>query len=88
MTTTVSARGQIVIPAKLRKKYHIGPNSKLAWIDTGYGLRLVPIPDDPVRASRGMLKGTGVTTAELLKARQEDKELEAAKEEKIWRKAK
>jgi hypothetical protein len=37
---------------------------------------LIPLTGDPVASSRGMLKGTKVSTRSLLKARKEDKVLE------------
>jgi len=74
--SSVSVRGQLVIPHKLRKKYGIEPHSQVRWIDTGQGLMLIPLTDDPVASSRGMLKGTKVSTRSLLKARKEDKVLE------------
>jgi len=72
----ISEKGQLVIPKRLRIKYGLDAKSKVEWIDTGHGLMIIPIPKDPVRSSRGMLKGTKVTTETLLKARQKDKELE------------
>ncbi len=35
MKTTVTARGQTVIPAKIRKEHQIGISAKLEWIDDG-----------------------------------------------------
>lgn len=74
MASTVSSRGQTVIPSKLRKKYKIKANSKVEWIDTGNGLALIPIPKDVIASSRGILKG--VSTQSLLESRKEDLELE------------
>jgi bifunctional DNA-binding transcriptional regulator/antitoxin component of YhaV-PrlF toxin-antitoxin module len=74
--SSVSTRGQLVIPYKLRKKYGIKPNSVMKWIDTGQCLILIPQGDDPVASSRGMLKGTKVSTQSLLKSKKEDKALE------------
>ena len=76
LTSSVSTRGQLVIPNKLRKKYGIKPHSIVKWIDTGQGLMLIPLTDDPVTSSRGMLKGTKVSTRSLLEARKQDKILE------------
>jgi bifunctional DNA-binding transcriptional regulator/antitoxin component of YhaV-PrlF toxin-antitoxin module len=76
MTSSVSTRGQLVIPYKLRKKYGIKPHSIVRWMDTGQGLMLIPLTDDPVTSSRGMLKGTKVSTRSLLEAKKEDKVLE------------
>ena len=41
---------------------------------------LVPLTDDPVASSMGMLKKTSVSTHSLLEARKEDKVLEERKE--------
>ncbi len=79
ITSSVSTRGQLVIPHELRKKYGIGPHSQVRWIDTGQGLMLVPLTDDPVTSSRGMLKKTKVSTHSLLEARKADKALEGQK---------
>jgi len=74
MTTTVSSRGQLVIPYRLRTKYKIKTNSKVEWLDTGKVITLVPIPDDVIASSRGILRRTSTQT--LLQERKEDKELE------------
>lgn len=81
LTSSVSTRGQLVIPYKLRKKYDIKPYTLVKWIDTGEGLMLIPYNNanniiDPVTSSRGMLKGTKVSTRSLLEAKKEDKVLE------------
>jgi len=76
ITSSVSTKGQLVIPNKLRKKYGIEPHSKVQWIDTGQGLMLIPLTGDPVTSSRGMLKGTKVSTRSLLEARRQDTVLE------------
>ena len=35
MKTTVTARGQTVIPAKIRKEHQIEISTKLEWIEDG-----------------------------------------------------
>ncbi|MFH1776449.1 MAG: AbrB/MazE/SpoVT family DNA-binding domain-containing protein [Candidatus Omnitrophota bacterium] len=74
MTSTVSVRGQLVIPSRLRTKYNIKTHSKVEWIDAGKVITLVPIPTDVITSSRGILKQTSTKT--LLQRRKEDKELE------------
>ncbi|MFH0774991.1 MAG: AbrB/MazE/SpoVT family DNA-binding domain-containing protein [bacterium] len=78
-TVNVSAKGQLVVPGQLRKKYNIKPMSKIELMDTGYGVMLIPIPEDPVKASRGMLKGGKASTKTLLTLRRKDKEIEEIK---------
>lgn len=77
MTVTVSTRGQIVIPADIRKRYHITPASRLEFIDTGKEIVVVPIPKDSFARSRGVLKG--VSTKDLQKSRRATRRLEHAK---------
>jgi len=57
MKTLVTKRGQTVIPAPIRKKYGIGEGTVLQWIDTGEGIKVVPVPQNIIKAMRGMAKG-------------------------------
>ena len=57
MKTTVTARGQTVIPAKIRKEHQIEISTKLEWIDDGDTIRVVPLPKDCVEEARGISKG-------------------------------
>jgi len=57
MKTTVTSRGQTVVPAKIRKEHRIVPKTKLEWIDDGETIRVVPMPRDSIRAAKGISKG-------------------------------
>ncbi len=57
MKSTVTVRGQTVVPAKIRRAHQIEPNSRLEWIDDGASIRVVPVLDDPVRSVRGRTRG-------------------------------
>ncbi|MBI5650059.1 MAG: AbrB/MazE/SpoVT family DNA-binding domain-containing protein [Chloroflexi bacterium] len=70
---TVSAKGWVVIPAHYRAKYGFKPGTRLRFVDYGGTLTLVPVPDDPIRATRGMLKGKTSLTRALLVERQKER---------------
>jgi len=59
MQTTVTARGQTVVPAKIRRAHAIEPQTRLEWIDDGYTIRVIPVPDDPISAATGISEGLG-----------------------------
>jgi len=66
-------KGQVIIPANLRKKFNIQKGTRLAIMEgEGQVIVIRPLPDDPVAASRGMLKGKSSLTKALLKDRQEE----------------
>ncbi len=72
MLTTLSKRGQTVVPAAIRKRYHIQEGDSLVWIDDGETLKVIPIPSDPVRALKGIARGEKLVN-ELLKYRREER---------------
>jgi AbrB family looped-hinge helix DNA binding protein len=75
MKTKVTTRGQVSIPAEIRKKLRIETDTKLEWFIEENAIRIVPIPKDPISAFRG--KGKGVyTTQDLLKERTQERSLE------------
>jgi len=75
MRTTVSQRGQTVIPAELRRRYGITEGAEVEWVDTGNGMRVVPVPSDPVAVLRGRGKGERLLDT-LLEERRRDRERE------------
>jgi len=73
--TSVTRKGQTVVPAPLRKRFNIGPNSQLVWSTDGRVIEVTPLPSDPIRALRGSTEKRRLLRA-LLKRRKEDKALE------------
>ena len=71
MTATVSVRGQMVLPAEIRKRYGIIPQSKVEILDFGKEIVIVPIPKRPFSDSRGMLKG--VSSKDLAQSRRKER---------------
>ena len=71
MRTTVTSRGQTVVPAKIRREHVIRPATLLEWIDDGETIRVVPIPPDAIRTAIGSTKGLG---ERLLNKRRRDRD--------------
>lgn len=76
---TVSSKGWVVIPAELRKKYHLTPGTKVVIVDYGGVLSIVPAFKDPIKQGRGLLKVLPGLTDDLLKERARERKREDAK---------
>lgn len=76
---TVSEKGSIVIPQEIREKYGIRPASRVEVLDIGGRVMILPIPDDPIRAARGMLRFKGSTLKTLQAFRREELRTESKK---------
>lgn len=72
MTTTITDRGQTVVPAGIRRSHHMERRTKLEWIDDGLSIRVVPLGVDTIRSARGMFGKGGLREA-LIKDRREDR---------------
>lgn len=66
-------KGQIVIPAAIRKKYDIKPGNQVQMFEYGRLIYIVPNVDDPVRDARGCLPATPSLSEELLSDRQRER---------------
>ncbi len=67
-----SGKGQVVIPKEVRDKLGIGPGSRMVIRVVGNHAELFPLPDDPIAALRGALKGGASMADELLEERMKD----------------
>lgn len=52
----MSYKGQIVIPKELRDKYGLKPESGVIVTELDGHIALIPILDDPVKDTKGILK--------------------------------
>ena len=59
METTITRKGQIVIPARLRQKYDMKEGTRIQILDEGERIILKPITPQYVHRLRGLLKGKG-----------------------------
>jgi len=71
-TVKTLAKGQIVIPAEMRKKYHIEPGTELQIMEYGGIIYLVPPVDNPVKAAQGSLPSRPSLAGQLLRERRSD----------------
>ncbi|MGA1988182.1 MAG: AbrB/MazE/SpoVT family DNA-binding domain-containing protein [Candidatus Sulfotelmatobacter sp.] len=72
--TTVSTKGQFVIPSDMRSALGIKPGTRIAVTQDGARITLEPVTDELVDRTRGMLKGKGGSAEKLLrKWRREDR---------------
>jgi AbrB family looped-hinge helix DNA binding protein len=75
METYATVKGQIVIPATLRRKYGIKEGTKIIITDIGDAIVLKPVTEQYLRNLQGSLKGKGGLKV-LLAERARDKERE------------
>ena len=68
-TVKTLSKGQIVIPAEMRKKYHIKPGVKIQIMEYGGIIYLIPPVEDAVNAACGILPSKPSLSEQLLKER-------------------
>ncbi len=79
----VSAKGWIVIPADIRKRYGIKPGDEVHIVDYAGTLVIVPKLKDPVNDALGLLADGGPSlTEDLLKERRRELQREEMKLER------
>lgn len=57
--TVVTSKGQMVIPAAVRRRYRIGTGTEIHIEEVRNGLLLRPVTDDPIDRLCGILAGKG-----------------------------
>jgi len=72
MRSTITARGQTVIPAAIRRRFHLTQADRLEWVVENNTLRVVPVRENPIDEFRG--QGSGGAVTRLLADRKKDRE--------------
>ena len=72
---TVTTKGQLVIPAKLRRKYAIRKGTQVAFVEEENRLILQPLTPAFVRSLRGVLKGERSALKILFDGRKQERQL-------------
>jgi AbrB family looped-hinge helix DNA binding protein len=66
-------KGQIVIPASIRKKYAIKPGNRIQIFEYGSLIYLIPQAADPVSEAQGCLPAQPSLAEELLAERKRER---------------
>jgi len=82
-TAYVTTKGQLVVPAKLRRKYGIRPGTRICFVERDHEIIFQPVTKEYIRSVCGMLKSDTSMTKALLEERARDKEREETKFEKL-----
>jgi AbrB family looped-hinge helix DNA binding protein len=57
---TVKAKGQVVIPVELRRRFQIDEGTKVAFLEEDGRLLLQPVTDEFIDGMQGVLAGRGL----------------------------
>jgi len=71
MQSVATIKGQIVIPAELRKKYGIKAGTKINVTDVNNHIVLQPITSEYIHSLRGKFRGKGLLKALAAEKKQE-----------------
>lgn len=74
MRSTMTARGQTVIPSEIRRKFGLSPSDRIEWIIEGDKIQVIPVHENPIEAFRG--RGAGGSVKRLLNERARDRNME------------
>ncbi len=73
--STVTTKGQLVIPSKLRRKFGIRKGTQVAFIEEDHRLILQPLTPEFIHSLRGSLKGEPSPLKFLLEDRKRERRL-------------
>lgn len=73
--STVTTKGQLVIPSKLRRKYGIRKGTQVAFVEEDHRLILQPLTPEFIRSLRGWLKDEPSPMKVLLEERRRERKL-------------
>ena len=69
---TTTEKGQVVIPADIRKRHRIVKGTKLAIFEKGSEIIIRPLLREPIRDARGLFKGGKSALQGLISDRKEE----------------
>lgn len=73
--SVVNAKGQVVIPSKLRRKHGIKKGTKVSIYERGSEIVMQPLTDDYFRSLMGILGKKGNVLKALMEEKKREREL-------------
>ena len=70
----ISPKGQVLIPKRLREKYGVKAGGKVQILEELDGIMIKPVPDDPISAACGFLKGDFSLIEDLLEKHRKERD--------------
>ena len=71
-TVKTLSKGQVVIPAEMRKRYHIEPGTEMQIMEYGGIIYLIPPVENPIRAACGVLPSEPSLSEKVIKERKRE----------------
>lgn len=71
----VTMKGQVVIPAKMRRRMNIRKGTRVCFLEQGNDIIIRPVTDAYVDSLKGSLKTEGKALAALLEEKKKEREL-------------
>jgi AbrB family looped-hinge helix DNA binding protein len=84
-TSTLTSKGQLLIPKRIRNKYRIKAGVKVVFVETDEGLMIKAMDHEYFEQFAGKFKDSLPSTEELKKIKQDEKDLEEKKMRKIFK---
>jgi AbrB family looped-hinge helix DNA binding protein len=79
-TSYVTSKGQLVVPARLRRRYGIKAGTKIRFVERDGEILFQPVTREFIRSLCGVLRSDTSMTEELLKERARDRQREDAED--------
>ena len=76
MSSTVTSKGQLVVPAKIRRRFGIKPGTTVRFIERDGEILFQPVTAEFIRGLQGSLEADGPVTPALLRERAADRKRE------------
>ncbi len=74
-TGYVTSKGQLVIPAKLRKKFGIKTGTRVNFFEERDGIKIIPVTKEIIEANKGFLGTKGKLLKSLMEEKKKEREL-------------